>query len=231
MREKIDLLKKVYEVISGAAEISGRDGHEVKLIAVSKKKPAEDVLNFRRVGVVDFGENYVQEFIEKCEALKEEDIRWHFIGHLQSNKVKYIVDKVFMIHTVDKVSLAQEIQKQAEKHGLPFVNVLIQVNVGQEPQKSGVMPEDLYELVNEILKLDRVKLRGLMSIPPFLDSEELRPYHRKLFELRRNVLERTDADPNVFKELSMGMSADFDTAIEEGATMVRIGSMLFGARD
>ena len=231
MREKIDLLKKVYEVISGAADISGRDGHDVKLIAVSKKKPAEDILNFRRAGVVDFGENYVQEFIEKYETLKEEDIRWHFIGHLQSNKVKYIVDKVFMIHTVDKVSLAQEIQKQAEKNGLPFVNVLIQVNVGEEPQKSGVMPEDLYELVNEVLKFDRIRVRGLMSIPPFLDSEELRPYHRKLFELRRNVLEKTDADPNVFKELSMGMSGDFDTAIEEGSTMVRIGSMLFGARD
>lgn len=231
MKEKIELLKKVFEAISVAAEISGRDGHEVKLIAVSKKKPAEDICSFRRAGVVDFGENYVQEFIDKYETLKDEDIRWHFIGNLQRNKVKYIVDKVFMIHTVDKASLAQEIQKQAEKKNIPFINVLIQVNVGQEPQKSGVMPNDLYELVNEILKLDRIKLRGLMSIPPFLDSEELRPYHRKLFELRRNVLEQTEADPDVFKELSMGMSGDFDTAIEEGSTMVRIGSMLFGARD
>ena len=231
MQEKIELLKKVYEAISVAADISGREGQNVRLIAVSKKKPAEDILNFRRAGVIDFGENYVQEFIEKYEALREEDIRWHFIGHLQSNKVKYIIDKVFMIHTVDKVTLAAEIQKQAEKHNLPFVNVLIQVNVGEEPQKSGVMPEDLYELISEVLKFDRIRVRGLMSIPPFLESEELRPYHRKLFELKRNVLETTDADPGVFKELSMGMSGDFDTAIEEGSTMVRIGSMLFGARD
>lgn len=231
LQNTIDLLKKVYEVISGAAEISGRDGHNVKLIAVSKKKPAEGILRFRRAGVVNFGENYVQEFIEKYEALKHEDINWHFIGHLQRNKVKYIVDKVFMIHTVGKVSLAREIQKQAEKHDLPFVNILIQVNIGEEPQKNGVMPSDLYELMNEVLKFDRIRVRGLMSIPPFLESEELRPYHRLLFELRRNVLEQTKADPNIFKELSMGMSNDFDVAIEEGSTMVRVGSMLFGARD
>lgn len=231
MQNTIDLLKKVYEIISGSAEISGREGQNVKLIAVSKKKPAQDILRFRRAGVVDFGENYVQEFIEKYETLKEEDLRWHFIGHLQSNKVKYIIDKVFMIHTVDKLSLAQEIQKQAEKLDLPFVNILIQVNIGEEPQKSGVMPDDVYKLVEDVLKLDRIRIRGLMSIPPFLESEELRPYHRLLFELRRNVLEQTDADPMIFKELSMGMSSDFDTAIEEGSTMVRIGSLLFGARD
>jgi len=231
LQNTIDLLKKVYEIISGSAEISGREGQNVKLIAVSKKKPAQDILRFRRAGVVDFGENYVQEFIEKYETLKEEDLRWHFIGHLQSNKVKYIIDKVFMIHTVDKLSLAQEIQKQAEKLDLPFVNILIQVNIGEEPQKSGVMPDDVYKLVEDVLKLDRIRIRGLMSIPPFLESEELRPYHRLLFELRRNVLEQTDADPMIFKELSMGMSSDFDTAIEEGSTMVRIGSLLFGARD
>ena len=231
MKKTIDLLKKVYEAIGVAAEISGREGQNIKLIAVSKKKPAEDVLRFRRAGVVDFGENYVQEFVEKFETLKEEDLRWHFIGHLQRNKVKYIVDKVFMIHTVDKISLASEIQKQAQKFDLPFVNILIQVNIGEEPQKSGVLPDDLEELVNEILKLDRIRLRGLMSIPPFLTSEELKPYHRKLFELRRDILENTEADPMIFKELSMGMSGDFDTAIEEGSTMVRIGSLLFGARD
>jgi len=231
VKKTIDLLKKVYEAIGVAAEISGREGQNIKLIAVSKKKPAEDVLRFRRAGVVDFGENYVQEFVEKFETLKEEDLRWHFIGHLQRNKVKYIVDKVFMIHTVDKISLASEIQKQAQKFDLPFVNILIQVNIGEEPQKSGVLPDDLEELVNEILKLDRIRLRGLMSIPPFLTSEELKPYHRKLFELRRDILENTEADPMIFKELSMGMSGDFDTAIEEGSTMVRIGSLLFGARD
>lgn len=231
MQNTIDLLKKVYEAISVAAEISGREGQNIKLVAVSKRKPAEDILRFRRAGVVSFGENYVQEFLEKYEILKDEDINWHFIGHLQSNKVKYIVDKVFMIHTVDKLSLAREIQKQAEKHDLPFVNILIQVNIGEEPQKGGVMPDDVYTLVEEVLKLDRIRVRGLMSIPPFLTSEELKPYHGLLFELRRNILEQTEADPMIFKELSMGMSNDFDTAIEEGSTMVRIGSLLFGARD
>jgi len=231
LQNTIDLLKKVYEAISVAAEISGREGQNIKLVAVSKRKPAEDILRFRRAGVVSFGENYVQEFLEKYEILKDEDINWHFIGHLQSNKVKYIVDKVFMIHTVDKLSLAREIQKQAEKHDLPFVNILIQVNIGEEPQKGGVMPDDVYTLVEEVLKLDRIRVRGLMSIPPFLTSEELKPYHGLLFELRRNILEQTEADPMIFKELSMGMSNDFDTAIEEGSTMVRIGSLLFGARD
>lgn len=230
LRNKIDLIKNVYTAIKESAENSGRDVTQVRLVAVSKTKPVEDILQFRRAGIREFGENYVQEFIEKYEALADHDILWHFIGTLQSNKVKYIIDKVYMIHTVDSVSLAAEIQKQAEKKNVHKVKVLIQVNVGNEPQKGGVNPEDLVEIYNEINKFDRISIRGLMSIPPFLEAEELRPFHRKLFDLRDMILKESSADPSEFRELSMGMSADFDVAIEEGATIVRIGSILFGER-
>jgi PLP dependent protein len=231
LQKKIDLIKNVYAAIKESADTSGRDVTQVRLVAVSKTKPVEEIAQFRRAGIRDFGENYVQEFIEKYEALADSDIVWHFVGSLQKNKVKYIVDKVYMIHTVDSFSLAAEIQKQAEKKNIHKVKVLIQVNVGNEDQKGGISPEELTKVYNEIKALDRVSVRGLMSIPPFLSAEELRPYHRSLYDLREKVLRECLADPLEFKELSMGMSADFDVAIEEGATIVRIGSILFGERN
>lgn len=223
-------MKDVYTIIKGSAELSGRDVSEIKLVAVSKTKPAEDIIAFRRAGIREFGENYVQEFIDKFDSLKDADILWHFIGSLQRNKVKYIIDKVYMIHTVDSLALATEIQKQAEKKEVYKVKVLLQVNVGYEPQKGGIEPDDLCEIYNKIKEMDRISVRGLMSIPPFLTAEELRPYHRELFDLRTKVINECNADTSEFKELSMGMSADFDVAIEEGATIIRLGSILFGER-
>ncbi|MBR6244191.1 YggS family pyridoxal phosphate-dependent enzyme [bacterium] len=231
MEDKIELIKKVYSVIQIAAENSGRQSEDVRLVAVSKTKPVEEIIAFRRAGLREFGENYVQEFIDKFEQLKDHGIIWHFIGHLQRNKVKYIVDKAFMIHTVDSFELAEEIQKQAIKKELPKINILLQVNIGKEPQKGGIDPDCLIDEYNRIKELDRLKIHGLMSIPPFLEAESLRIYHRRLRELRDEILQKTDADPQIFKELSMGMSEDFDVAIEEGATIVRLGTILFGKRE
>lgn len=223
----IALLKKMYTIIYESADLARREGDVVKLIGVSKKKPAEMVESFRRAGLRDFGENYVQEFVEKYETLKELDIVWHFIGKLQRNKVKYVIDKASWIHTVDSIRLAQEIQKQAEKKEIAYINCLIQVNIGQEEQKSGISETELPEMLKEIASFDRLKIRGLMSIPPFLDSESLRPYHKKLAAIFHDVKPQMN---ELFTELSMGMSNDFDVAIEEGATMVRVGTMLFGSR-
>ncbi|MGI6393436.1 MAG: YggS family pyridoxal phosphate-dependent enzyme [bacterium] len=230
MNNKIELIKKIYTAIKESAEVSDRDSAKIKLVAVSKTKPAEMILEFRKAGIRDFGENYVQEFLEKYEILKENDILWHFVGNLQRNKVKYIVDKVHLIHTVDSVSLAKEIQKQAEKKNVYKVKVLLQVNIGDEKQKGGINPEELTDTYSSIIEFDRISVRGLMSIPPFLSAEELRPYHRELYSLREKVLRECSADPTEFKELSMGMSNDFDVAIEEGSTIIRIGSILFGER-
>lgn len=231
MLKKIELLKNVYTAIKESAESSKRDVSEIKLVAVSKTKPIEDIIALRRAGIRDFGENYVQEFLEKHELLKDDDIVWHFIGKLQRNKVKYIIDKVHMIHTVDSLPLAVEIQKQAEKQGIIKIRVLLQANVGHEEQKNGANPEEIAELYNNIKKLDRISVRGLMSIPPFLPCEELRPYHRELFNLREKIIKECFADPLEFRELSMGMSSDFDVAIEEGSTIIRLGSILFGERN
>ena len=225
--DNIELLKKVYQVVYEAADLSRRSGDKVRLIGVSKRKPADMIIAFRRAGLRDFGENYVQEFLEKHETLQDFDISWHFIGHLQRNKVKYIIDKVSWIHTVDSVSLAAEIQKQAEKKGVTKINCLIQVNVGDEEQKGGISSDNLLKMVKEIASFDRLKIRGLMSIPPFLDSEALRPYHKKLATLFDDLKPEMDS---YFTELSMGMSNDFDVAIEEGSTMVRVGTLLFGSR-
>lgn len=230
MQGRIDLIKNVYTAIRESADASGRDVSEIKLVAVSKTKPVEDIIAFHRTGIREFGENYVQEFVDKFEQLADADMLWHFIGSLQRNKVKYIVDKVYMIHTVDSVALAAEIQKQAEKKNVRKVKCLLQVNVGHEPQKGGIEPDELCEIYNKIRQMDRLSVRGLMSIPPFLSAEELRPYHRKLYDLRTKVISECNADPQEFKELSMGMSADFDVAIEEGATIIRLGSILFGER-
>jgi PLP dependent protein len=231
MENKLELLKKVYQVISETAQISGRTVSDIKLVAVSKKKSAKNIEEMRRCGVRDFGENYVQEFLEKHETLQDLDINWHFIGTLQRNKVKYIIDKVCMIHTVDSIKLAKEISKEAAKKNIHKIKVLLQVNIGREPQKGGFMPEEIFDAYKEISVMEKIEICGLMSIPPFLSSEELRPYHRDLSRLFFDVINKCSADRSKFKELSMGMSEDFDTAIEEGATIIRLGTILFGKRD
>lgn len=230
MQEKIEFLKKLFAVINEAAQLGGRSGEDITLVAISKKRPAEDIRAYRMAGITNFGENYVQEFIAKYEELKDIGIRWHFTGTLQKNKVKYIIDKVWMIQTVDSEGLAQEIQRQAEKKEIRKIKVLLQVNTGNEDQKGGINPENLPDFFSLISNLDRLDVRGLMTIPPFLEPEAVRPYFRMLRELRQKLISEKGLDHQLFSELSMGMSGDFDVAIEEGATIIRPGTILFGER-
>ncbi len=230
MEREITVLKEVWRRIGDAAVRSGRRADEVRLLAVSKGQPIEKMRALRRAGAMLFGENYVQEFLEKYEALRDDDIHWHFIGRLQTNKVKYLIDKVECIHSVDSIKLAEEIQKQAEKHRIAKMPILLQVNIGEEETKGGAAAEEVIALYRSVTAFDRIEVRGLMTLPPFLDPEEVRPYFRRLRELRDRIVREEKADTVLFRELSMGMSHDFEVAVEEGATIVRLGTLLFGPR-
>lgn len=230
MEREIALLKEVWRRIAAAAERAGRRADDVRLLAVSKGQPVEKIRAFRRAGATLFGENYVQEFLEKYEALRDDDIRWHFIGRLQTNKVKYIVDKVECIHSVDSLKLAEEIERQAEKHHIAQLPILLQINIGEEDTKGGVSVDEAIALYRAVRTLSRITVRGLMTLPPFLEPEEVRPYFRRLRELRDRIIHEEKANPALFSELSMGMSHDFEVAVEEGATIVRLGTILFGQR-
>ena len=222
-------LEKVQNSISEAVKASGRDEKDVTLIAVSKTKPVEMIKEVYDAGIRDFGENKVQEIIDKYPKLPS-DIRWHLIGHLQTNKVKYIIDKVCMIHSVDSLKLAQEISRQAIKHNVT-ADILIEVNVAGEDTKFGVKPEDTLSLCEEISTLANVRIRGLMTVAPFVDDPE---ENRAVFCTLRQLLVDIDAKniDNVCMDcLSMGMSNDYTVAIEEGATFVRVGTSIFGQRD
>jgi pyridoxal phosphate enzyme (YggS family) len=223
-----DNLKDVYSRIHSAAIRTGRDPADIRLIAVSKTKPAVAVSEAARAGQQLFGENYVQELMAKAEQVAE-PVEWHFIGALQSNKVKYIAGLVAMIHSVDRLSLAVEIEKQWGKLG-KVCDVLIEVNVAGEETKSGTTTSETVQLVRDIAQLPHLRIRGLMTMPPFFDEpEQARPYFRELKQLSEII----DAEniPDVrMNELSMGMSGDFEVAIEEGATLVRVGSAIFGYR-
>ena len=222
-------LEKVQNSISEAVKASGRDEKDVTLIAVSKTKPVEMIKEVYDAGIRDFGENKVQEIIDKYPKLPS-DIRWHLIGHLQTNKVKYIIDKVCMIHSVDSLKLAQEISRQAIKHNVT-ADILIEVNVAGEDTKFGVKPEDTLSLCEEISTLANVRIRGLMTVAPFVDDPE---ENRAVFCTLRQLFVDIDAKniDNVCMDcLSMGMSNDYTIAIEEGATFVRVGTSIFGQRD
>lgn len=203
---------------------------EASLIAVSKTKPAEMVMEAYQQGIRDFGENKVQELVEKYEELPK-DIRWHMIGHLQRNKVKYIVDKVFLIHSVDSLRLAEEISKEASKKGV-CVNILIEVNIANEDSKFGIENDnDCLELVMQISKLPNIFIKGLMTVAPFTENaEENRIYFAKLKQLAVDITKKNIDNVSV-DILSMGMSGDFEVAIEEGATYVRVGTDIFGRRN
>ncbi len=231
MEREVTLLKEVWRRIGEAAHRAGRRTDEVRLLAVSKGQPVEKIQLLRRAGTTLFGENYVQELLEKYEALRDADIRWHFIGRLQTNKVKYLIDKVECIHSVDSLHLAEEIQKQAGKSRIAKMPILLQVNIGEEPSKGGAAVEETVMLYRAVTALDRLEVRGLMTLPPFLEPEEVRPYFRRVRELRDRIVHEEKADKALFRELSMGMSHDFEVAIEEGATIVRLGTILFGPRD
>jgi pyridoxal phosphate enzyme (YggS family) len=207
----------------------GRDPETVELIAVSKKKPASMIDAAAQDGQQLFGESYVQEFCDK-ESEVNEDVRWHFVGALQSNKVKYLRGKVEMIHALDRYSLAREINKQWRKLDTT-IDVLIQVNLAGEKSKAGVAPTDVQDLVERVAELPHLRVRGLMTLPPIAeDSEETRSWFRQLRELahRLDALELRGVSMDT---LSMGMSHDFEVAIEEGATLIRVGTAIFGARE
>lgn len=214
--------------ISRAAGRAWRNPESVLLVAVSKLQSIDTIVDATRSGLHVFGENYVQELRDKHSDPRLADVSWHFIGHLQSNKVKYIAPFVDVIHTVDSVSLANEISRQALKNHRT-IDILIQVNTSGEDSKSGIDPTEVHSLVEGILPLDGIRLRGLMTIPaPKDDVEEVRPEFSKLRELCTEIREQFNLP--AFTELSMGMSDDFEVAIEEGATMIRPGTVIFGAR-
>ncbi len=222
-------LEIIEENICKACEKAGRERSEVTLIAVSKTKPLEDLQAVYDLNIRDFGENKVQELTGKIEAMPD-DIRWHMIGHLQRNKVKYIVDKVELIHSVDSLRLAEEISKQAIKKNVN-VNILVEINIGDEESKFGISADEVKVLVRDIAKLDNIKVQGLMCVAPYVvDSEENRAFFHKIKDLSVDIM-KENIDNVSMNVLSMGMSNDYQVAIEEGATMVRIGSNLFGKRD
>ena len=222
-------LKIVEEKIAKACERAKRDRSEVTLIAVSKTKPEVMIEEAYAAGQRDFGENKVQEICRKKELLPE-DIRWHMIGHLQRNKVHQVVNKACLIHSVDSLRLAETISHEAEKKEIK-VPVLVEVNVAQEESKFGVPTEETIALVEEIAKLPHIQVRGLMTIAPFVeDPEENRGIFRKLKQLSVDIAAKNINNVNM-SVLSMGMTNDYEVAIEEGATMVRVGTGIFGERD
>ncbi len=215
-------------MILKACKVAGRLPESVRLVAVSKTRPTADIEDAADAGQRLFGENYVQELLSKSATLKTA-VDWHFIGHLQSNKVRQIAGMVSMIHSVDRFSLAEEISRQWQRIG-KCCDILIQLNISGEATKSGAGADDALDMTKRIATLPFVKVRGLMTMPPFFDDPEgARPYFRRLKEV--SDLIASEKIPNVeMKELSMGMSGDFEVAIEEGATLVRVGTAIFGER-
>ncbi len=223
-------LKLVKERVEAAALSSDRDPKTVKLVAVSKTVPVDRVHAAIKAGVTMLGENYVQEAREKIEALGKERVSWHFVGHLQSNKAKYAVKLFDLIHSVDSLKLAKELNKRAGALG-KAQDILIQVNISGEETKSGIDTEQTLNLVRGISPLENIAVRGLMTMPPYFNApDKVRPYFKALKSLQ--TLIRQEAIPNVdMTELSMGMTGDFVAAIQEGATLVRIGTAIFGERE
>ncbi|MBR0382275.1 MAG: YggS family pyridoxal phosphate-dependent enzyme [Eubacterium sp.] len=222
-------LKKVRERIEAACRRAGRDPEEVTLLAVSKRKPLSDIETLLALGQKDFGENYVQELLDKEEKVTE-PVRWHMIGHLQTNKVRQIVGKTALIHSVDSVRLAERIEREAGKRDLS-ADILIQVNVAHEDSKFGLDTGQTEELIRKISTFPHVRVRGLMTSAPFVeDPEKNRCYFRKLHKLFVDIGSK-NIDNVSMDILSMGMTNDYEVAIEEGATMVRIGTAIFGARE
>ena len=215
--------------IQAAWDRAGRSRKEVTLIAVSKTKPVEMLQTIYDAGSRDFGENKVQEMCDKIEQLPT-DIRWHMIGHLQTNKVKYIVGRVSLIHSVDSLHLAQEIEKQAAKLDV-IVPILIEVNIAEEESKFGIHKEETISLVREVATLPHIRIQGLMTIAPYVENpEDNRAYFRGIKQLSVDIA-RENIDNVSMDCLSMGMTGDYEVAIEEGATMVRVGTGIFGERN
>ena len=222
-------LKEVQENILKACEKSGRNPEDVTLIAVSKTKPVPMLQEIYDENIRDFGENKVQELVEKYDELPQ-DIKWHMIGHLQRNKVKYVVGRAALIHSVDSVRLAEAIDQEAEKKGI-VMPVLVEVNVASEESKFGVRVEECADFIENIAKMEHISVEGLMTIAPFVENaEDNRKYFAKLRELSVDISAKNIDNVNM-RDLSMGMTGDYEVAIEEGATMVRVGTGIFGERN
>ena len=224
-----DNIDHVEKKIAEACERAGRPRESVQLIAVSKTKPVPDLMEALNYGHNVFGENKVQEIRDKVEAMGTEGIHWHMIGHLQANKVKYLIGVVDLIHSVDNDKLAAEIEKQAAKHDV-VMDVLCEVNMAGEETKFGLKPEETMDFVKRISELPHLKVRGLMTIAPYTeDPESNRVYFKGLKELKDRI--NAEHIPGVDMDtLSMGMTGDYEVAIEEGATLVRVGTGIFGER-
>ena len=213
--------------ISTAAQACGRDPRSVQLVAAAKSQPAPLVRKALDAGVAIVGENYIQEAQTKFEILSDPSIRWHFIGHLQSNKAKYAVRMFELVHSVDSVKLAAELDKQARKAG-KTQHILVQVNISQETSKTGVGQEEALASIRAIMAFPNIRIQGLMTMPPYFDApESARLYFAALRRLRDQVQQTLGI---ALKDLSMGMTGDFEVAIQEGATLVRIGTAIFGDR-
>ena len=222
-------LLSIQQRIERSAEQCGRQPEDIRLVAVGKTQSVDRVREAIHAGATIIGENYIQEARQKYEQLIDLDVQWHYIGHLQSNKAKYAVRMFDLIHSVDSIKLAAELDKQARKIG-KRQNILIQVNIGEAPSKSGLTEKDAATDIVRIAEMENLHLQGLMTMPPFFnDPEKARPYFAALRRLRDSLASNAVLTPD-FKELSMGMTGDFEVAIHEGATLVRIGTALFGAR-
>lgn len=223
-----DRYEIVLDNIKKACERSGRNPEDITLISVTKTHGAELINEAIDAGAKDIGENKAQELCNKYDDVKP--VRWHFIGHLQTNKVKTIVDKVVMIHSVDSDKLASEIDKRAKSSGV-VMDILVEINIGMEDSKSGAIEEEARDLIKKIRdEYQNLRVRGLMCVPPITDNpENSRRYFRKLKDIFESIKELSE-DEN-FDTLSMGMSGDYEVAIEEGATVVRVGTAIFGARE
>ena len=222
----IENYKNAMSRLETALEESGRSMKDVLVIGASKTMPLERILFVRdNTDVKIFGENRVQDLLEKYTP----DVRWHFIGQLQTNKVKYIVDKVELIHSVDRLSLLQEIDRQAKKHG-KVQDILIEVNIGGEEKKGGVAPAEVIDFAKEVDKYPSVRLKGLMSVLPNVEKEALNAFYLQLSKLY-DTLKQTRLDNADIRYLSAGMSNDYDVAVKYGANIVRLGRALFGERE
>ncbi|MDI9496301.1 MAG: YggS family pyridoxal phosphate-dependent enzyme [Bacillota bacterium] len=226
IRENIDdIVKK----IEAACKKVGRNPNDITLIAVSKTVESPKVREAVAAGVDNLGENRVQELVKKYEDLKDIDIKWHMIGHLQKNKVKYIIDKTVLIHSVESLSLAEEIDKRAKKAGI-VANVLIELNIGEEESKFGIKEENVYDFVKSMEEFENIKVSGLMTVAPFCENpEDVRWVFKKMKDIYDKISAMNLKNAEM-KYLSMGMTNDFEIAIEEGSNMIRIGTAIFGAR-
>ena len=222
-------LSLIEEKITLACERAGRSREEVKLIAVSKTKPVEDIQEAIAYGIRSFGENKVQELKEKIEILGDE-LDWHLIGHLQTNKVKYIVGKVSLIHSLENMRLAEALDKEAKKRKA-IVDILVEVNVAKEDSKFGIKPEDAEGFIRQVSEFENIRIKGLMTVAPYTDiPEENRKYFKELKKIMVDLNRKNIHNVNM-SVLSMGMTGDYEVAIEEGATLVRVGTGIFGNRN